>query len=123
MRLENLFQNIKVNFPNVKQAFLRSDEAGCYHLQSAAVKDIGDRVGITVPRYDFSEPQQRKVVCDRMLCPMKAARRKYCAEGHDIMNVGGMHEALKERPVKGTTAAVAILDESSKILEVQNIKQ
>ena len=34
-----------------------------------------------------------------------------------------MHKALKERPVKGTTAAVAILDESSKILEVQKIKQ
>ena len=29
--LENHFQNIKVNFPNVKQVFLRSDEAGCYH--------------------------------------------------------------------------------------------
>ena len=39
------------------------------------------------------------------------------------MNAGAMHEALKERPVKGTTAAVAILDESSKILEVQKIKQ
>ena len=54
---------------------------------------------------------------------MKAAIRKYCAERHDIMNVGAMQEALKERPVKGTTAAVAILDESSKILEVQKIKQ
>ncbi|CAH3193969.1 unnamed protein product [Porites evermanni] len=54
---------------------------------------------------------------------MKAAIRKYCAEGHDIMNVGAMQEALKERPVKGTTAAVAFLDESSKILEVQKIKQ
>ena len=39
------------------------------------------------------------------------------------MNVLAMHEALKERPVKGATAAVAILDESSKILEVQKIKQ
>ena len=54
---------------------------------------------------------------------MKAAIRKYSAECHDIMNVGAMQEALKERPVKGTTAAVAILDESSKILEVQKIKQ
>ena len=80
-------------------------------------------MGITVTRYDFSEPQQRKVVCDWVLCPMKAAIRKYCAEGHDIMNVGAVHETLKERPVKGTTAAVAILDESSKILEVQKIKQ
>ena len=34
-----------------------------------------------------------------------------------------MHEALKEGPVKGTTAAAAILDESSKILEVKKIKQ
>ena len=91
--LENLFENIKINFPNVKQAFIRSDEAGCYrgnHLIAAA-KDIGDRVGITVARYDFSEPQQGKDVCDRVLCPMKAAIRKYCAEGHDIMNVGAMH--------------------------------
>ena len=118
--LENLFQNIKINFPNAKHAFLRSDEAGCYHCNHliAAVKDTGDRVGITVARYDFSEHQQGKDVCDRVLCPLKAAIRKYCAEGHDIMNVGAMHEALKERPVKGTTAAVAILDESSKILDV-----
>ena len=80
-------------------------------------------MGITVARCDFSEPQQGKFVCDRVLCPKKAAVRKYCAEGHDITNEGAMHEALKERAVKGTTAAVAILDESSKILEVQNIKQ
>ena len=58
-----------------------------------------------------------------MLCPKKAAIRKYCAKGHDITNVGAMHEALRERAVKGTTAAVAILDDSSKILEVQEIKQ
>ena len=78
---KNLFQNIKVNFPNVKQAFLRCDEAGCYpcnHL-IAAVKDIGDRVGITVARYDFSEPQQGKDVCDRVLGPMKATIRKHIA--------------------------------------------
>ena len=36
--LENLFQNIKVNFPNVKQAFLRSDEAGCYHCNQQQSK-------------------------------------------------------------------------------------
>ena len=78
---KNLFQNIKVNFPNVKQALLRSDEAGCYpcHHLIVAVKDIGDRVGTTVARYDFSEAQQGKDVCDRVLCPMKAAIRKHIA--------------------------------------------
>ena len=64
-----------------KQAFLRSDEAGCYHCHHliVAVKDIGDRVGTTVARYDFSEAQQGKDVCDRVLCPMKAAIRKHIA--------------------------------------------
>ena len=42
--LENLFQNIKVNFPNVKQTFLRSDEAGCYrcnqHVQQSKILEI-----------------------------------------------------------------------------------
>ena len=71
----------------------------------------------------FQNPSKERIFCDRVLCPIKAAIRKYCAEGHDIMNVGAKHEALKERPVKGTTAAVAILDESSKILEVQKIEQ
>ena len=36
--LENLFQNIKVNFPNVKQTFLRSDEAGCYRCNQQQSK-------------------------------------------------------------------------------------
>ena len=36
--LENLFQSIKVNFPNVRQAFLRSDEAGCYHCNQQQSK-------------------------------------------------------------------------------------
>ena len=36
--LEKLFQNIKVNFPNVKHAFLRSDEAGCYHCKQQQSK-------------------------------------------------------------------------------------
>ena len=53
----------------------------------------------------------------------ESSNKKVLREGHNIVNVGAMQEALKERPVKGTTAAVAILDESSKILEVQKIKQ
>ena len=47
------------------------------HFYVLAVKDTGDRVGITVARYDFSEPEQGKVVCDGVLCPIKAAVKKY----------------------------------------------
>ena len=122
--LENLFANIKINFPEVKQAFLRSDEAGCYHNSNliAAAKDVGNRVGIAVVRYDFSEPLQGKDICDRVLCSMKASIRRYCAEEHDILNVRHMREALKERPVRGTTAAVGILNDSCKNLQIHKIK-
>lgn len=121
---ESLLESIKVDFPDVKTVCIRSDEAGCYHTTNliAAVKDVGDRVGIHVERYDFSEPQQGKDICDRVLCPMKASIRKYCAEGNNILNASDMRKALKERPVKGTTAAVSILDESSQNLEVHKIK-
>ena len=81
--LENLLENIKVDFPNVQKVFFRSDEAGCYHTSNliAAVRDVGERVEITVQRYDFSEPQQGKDICDRVLCPMKAAIRSIAMKG------------------------------------------
>ena len=31
-------------------------------------------------RYDFSEPQSGKDVCDRIISPMKGAIRRYCNE-------------------------------------------
>lgn len=107
----------------MKQAFLRSDEAGCYHNSNliAAAKDVGDRLGTAVVRYDFSEPQQGKGICDRVLCLMEASIR-YCVDGHDILNVRHMSETLKERPVRGTMAAVGILNHSCKHLQIHKMK-
>ena len=56
----------------------------------AAVRDVGERVGITVTLYDFSKPQYGKDVCDRILCPMKSAIRRYCNEGHDVISAKDM---------------------------------
>ena len=91
--------------------YLRSDEAGCYHNNSliAALPSIGERTGISVRRFDISEPQHGKDICDRILCPMKATMRTFCNEGHDILAANDMHMALKERQVKGTTATVIII--------------
>ena len=60
---------------------------------------VGERVGVSLERYDFSEPQSGKDVCDRTLCPMKGAIRRYCNEGHDILSAADMRTALEERPV------------------------
>lgn len=122
--IENTLKMIKTQKPHVTQVYLRSDEAGCYHNNSliAAAKDIGQRVGITVCRYDFSEPQYGKDVCDRILCPMKTCIRRYCNEGHDILTAADMRRALSERPVKGTSACVCVVDETKKTLDVNKIE-
>ena len=69
--IENTLEVVKKEHPQITQVNLRSDEAGCYHnnFLLAAVRDAGRRVGIEVARYDFSEPQYGKGICDRILCP------------------------------------------------------
>ena len=64
---------------SITKAYLRPDEAGCYHNSSllASLRDIGSRQGIEIVRYDYSEPQYGKHMCNRILCPMKAAVRRY----------------------------------------------
>ena len=122
--LEDLLVKFKSTHPSISQVYLRSDEAGCYHNNSlvAALPSIGERTGISVRRFDHSEPQHGKDICDRILCPMKAAIRTFCNEGHDILTANDMHIALKERQVKGTTAALCSVDESNKNAEVRKLE-
>ena len=102
---------------------LRSDEAGCYHnnFLLAVVTNAGKRFGLTVTQYDFSEPQCGKDVCDRILCPMKSAIRRYCCEGNDVFYAKDMRTALSERPVRGTFACVCLVNETQKTLVVNKM--
>lgn len=122
--VEQLLTTIRRVKPHVTTVCLRSDEAGCYHNSQllAAVRDVGERVGISVARYDFSEPQFGKDICDRIVCPMKGAIRRYCNEGHDILSAKDMYSALKERQVDGSTAAVCETNETLKDLEIKKIQ-
>ena len=52
----------------------------------ASINDINQRTGVIVERYDFSEPQHGKDICDRIMCPMKQTVRRYCDEGDDIQS-------------------------------------
>ena len=123
--LESLLITVRSSNPKVKKAYLKSDEAGCYHNSQliVAARDVGERVGVSLQRYDFSEPQSGKDVCDRILCPLKGAIRRYCNEGHDVLTASDMHTALKERPVQGCTAAVCHLSETKKDLDIKKFQQ
>ena len=109
--------------PSLSKAFIRSDEAGCYHnnLLIASIHGISLRTRVIIEMYDFSEPQHGKDICDRIICPMKQAVRRHCDEGHDIQSAADMREALLKRTVQGVTASVFEVNGMQKSIDVKKI--
>ena len=64
-------------------AFLRSDNAGCYHgaYLILSLPSIGERADIMIKRYDFSDLQAGKDICYRRTAALKAHMRRYINEG------------------------------------------
>ena len=87
------------------------------------MRDVAKGVGVEVHNYRYSEPQSGKDICDRILCPMKSSIRACCNERHDVLTAVDMRDALTQHPVKGTTAAVSIVDESKHTLRINKIER
>ena len=77
--LETLIPELVRIVPDVKEVFLRSDNAGCYH--NAPLLLFLSRKGVTLVDYSFSEANSGKDVCDRKIAPLKAQIRRYLNEG------------------------------------------
>ena len=108
--IESLLKTVKTEQPFITEAFLRSDNGACYHNAPLlfALPAIGSRTGIQIKRYDFSEPQAGKDICDRKIAPMKAHIRRYVNERHDVVTAAEMKEALESHGgITGCRAAVA----------------
>lgn len=119
--IEDLIKQIKHENPMLSSIYVRSDEAGCYHISNliASLRDVSQVVGVTIQGYHYSEPQAGKDICDRILCPMKNAIRTYSNEGHNILSAKDMRETWIQHPVKGTTAVVCSVDETKKTILVK----
>ena len=72
--LEPLFQTINEEKPEIKRIFLQSDNSGCYHNAPLilSLPGLAKCSKMQIIRYDFSEAQAGKDVCDRKIAPMKA---------------------------------------------------
>ena len=93
--------------------FLHFDNGACYHNVPLllALPAIGARTGIRIQRYDFSEPQAGKDICNRKIAPIKAHIRRYVNEKHDVTTAIDMKEALEShRSIRGCRAAVAAIN-------------
>lgn len=113
--IEHLLHGIKQEYPLINKAFLRSDNAGCYHNGPLilSLSYIGERTGIKPLRYDYSDPQAGKDICDRKTAPMKAHIRRWVNEKHNVITAEDMKQALESHSgLKGCRAAVVEVDAS-----------
>lgn len=111
--IEDLLKNVKADYSKISQVYFRSDNAGCYHNGALllSLPKVGERTGIRPIRYDFSEPQSGKDVCDRKTASMKAHIRRWVDEKHNVSNAEEMKEALESHGgLKGCRAAVVEVD-------------
>ena len=100
----------------MNEAFLRSDNAGCYHCAFLllSLPSLGQRIGVRIARYDFSEAQAGKDICDRRAAALKSHIRRYINEGNDVKTASDMKAAIDSHGgVKGCYSAVCKVDEMS----------
>ncbi len=64
--LKDILKRIKNEVPTITTAYIRSDNATCYHggKMTATVPHISEISGVTIKRWDYSEPQSGKGPCD-----------------------------------------------------------
>ena len=72
------------------------------------------RSGIEVIRYDFSDPQSGKDLCDRKIAPCKQRLRHYVAENHNLESAKDIKKGLESPPgIAGTSIAECKIDQSA----------
>ena len=122
--LENTLETLKALKPNLNQVYLRSDNAGCYHCAYLllSLPSIGDRTGVTIARYDFSEPQAGKDICDRRTAAIKSHIRRFLNEGNDVKSANDMKTAIESYGgIKGCYAAVCLVQPSAQTMSKHNM--
>ncbi|CAF4148956.1 unnamed protein product [Adineta steineri] len=84
--LNDVLHRVKETDPQIKKAFIRSDNAGCHHCANTLVsaKLILEKTGIAISRIDFCDPQGENGICDRCAAIIKSFIRRYLNENHNV---------------------------------------
>lgn len=95
--LDDVFNQLKQIMPEVDSAYLRQDNAGCYHCAPTLlnVHQVASKHGISLKRVDFSDPQGGKGSCDRKAATIKSHMRIFLNSGHDIETAPQMMTAIE----------------------------
>ena len=121
--IQHTLRSLKEGNPAINKAFLRQDNAGCYHSSAviALCTHMKANTGIDVCRVDFSDPPGGKGACDRKAATIKAHVRRYVNEGHDVQNAEQLQTAILSNG--GVTGIrVAVVDAAVSACELPQVK-
>ena len=107
--MRHTLQEQKTKHPELTDAYYRSDCAGSYASSDVLIplKHMETLTGVSVRRYDFSEPQAGKGPCDRSSAHQKSHVTRYLNESNDVMNALDIKRALESNNgVKGVVVCL-----------------
>lgn len=113
--LEHTLRSLKSEHPEITTAYIRQDNAGCYHssLLIKSCRLMKKKTGISIRRADFSDPQGGKGACDRKAASIKAHVKRYINEGHDVQNAQDLRDAItSEGGLNGVRVALVDADDT-----------
>ena len=94
---DDVFKCLKNVKPDVRNVYLKQDNAGCYHSATTMllVQKVASKHSITLKRIDFSDPQGGKGSCDRKAALIKNHMKFYLNAGNDIETAEQMKSAIE----------------------------
>ena len=110
--LSDVLLHVKQADVNVKNAFIRSDNAGCYHSAQSifSLTKISQEINIHIRRIDFCDPQGGKGPCDRYAGIIKSYVRRFLNEKHNVTTAAEFVEVINSNEgVRGVYAYEARL--------------
>ena len=94
--MQDVLGTIKLDNKEISGAYLRQDNAGCYHSSSTILSCplISASTGVKIHRIDFSDPQGGKGAADRLAATCKSHVRLCINEGNDVTTAHQLKDAL-----------------------------
>ena len=122
--VQHVLKTVKQEHSEIEKAYLRQDNAGCYHAtyNLLACPTISVSSGIKIERVDFSDPQGGKGAADRLAATCKNHIRMHINEGNDVTTATQLKDALlSSGGIQGVRVVVLETIDSPKIENEQMI--
>ena len=121
---EHVAKQIKIDIPNAKNTYIKSDNAGCYAGNGflEGQNHILKSCELVLKRHDYNEPQRGKDQCDRESATAQHLRTTYVNAGNDIQSAEDVKKSLLYmNGVRNAKASVVSVDESLNSVDAQTI--